>query len=75
MRGLVFLVLFMHAAFAMNNGLARSPPMGWSSWNAFGGKQSPDEMMAAATSLISLGLDKLGYTKVDIDGGCTYGAA
>ena len=75
MRGLVFLVLFMHAAFAMNNGLARSPPMGWSSWNAFGGKQSPDEMMAAATSLISLGLDKLGYTKVDIDGGCTYDAA
>lgn len=53
----------------MSNGLARRPPLGWSSWNAFGGHQSPDIMIDMAHSLISLGLDKLGYTKIDIDGG------
>ena len=43
--------------------------MGWSSWNAFGGHQSPDITLDAARALVALGLDKLGYVRVDIDGG------
>ena len=29
-------------AFALDNGLARTPPMGWNSWNKFGCKVSEE---------------------------------
>jgi hypothetical protein len=56
-------------AVAMNNGLARTPPMGWSSWNCFGGRQSQERMTTIAQAMVSTGLRDLGYTNLAIDGG------
>ena len=37
----------------------RTPPMGWSSWNCFGGAQSQEKMVTVAEAIISLGLRDL----------------
>merc|ERR1712070_253444 len=59
----------LDATTAMNNGLARKPPMGWSSWNAFGGHQSQKMMLSTAQAIIHTGLRDLGYTFLSVDGG------
>jgi hypothetical protein len=44
-------------------------PMGWSSWNAWGGHQSVEIMKETGDLLVTLGLADLGYKHVDLDGG------
>ena len=44
------------------NGLARTPPMGWRSWNAFGNRISQDMMMVAADAVVSKNRTVAGYT-------------
>ena len=54
------LVLVLPTAQAMDNGLARTPPMGWSSWNGNGGPTTPAKIRQTAALLEALGLRKLG---------------
>jgi alpha-galactosidase len=49
------------------NGLARTPPMGWNSWNTFGASISDDVVRGVADKFIELGLKDLGYEYVVID--------
>jgi alpha-galactosidase len=55
------------AAFALDNGLARTPPMGFNDWNAFG--CSVDEALITQTAdyFVSSGLAAAGYQYVNID--------
>jgi len=48
---------------------ARTPPMGWSSWNAFRTEITEDKVIGAAEALVSSGLAKRGYVYVNIDDG------
>ncbi|QAY78197.1 NPCBM/NEW2 domain-containing protein [Sphingosinicella sp. BN140058] len=48
---------------------ARTPPMGWSSWNAFRTEVDEDKVMGAARKLVDSGLAKLGYVYVNVDDG------
>ena len=48
---------------------ARTPPMGWNSWNAFRTEVDEAKVMGAAQALVDSGLSKLGYTYVNIDDG------
>ena len=48
---------------------ARTPPMGWNSWNAFRTEVDEAKVMGAAEVLLSSGLSRLGYTYVNIDDG------
>lgn len=52
-----------------SNGLAPTPPMGWSSWNTF--KETIDEktVREAADALVSSGAREAGYTIVEVDDG------
>ena len=50
-------------------GAARTPPMGWNSWNAFRTEINEDKLIGAAEALVSTGLAKLGYVYVNIDDG------
>lgn len=52
---------------AKDDGLARTPPMGWNSWNSFGCNINADMILGNAESLIDAGLDKLGYEYIVID--------
>lgn len=51
----------------LENGLARTPPMGWNSWNHFGCNIDEKIIKETADALISTGFNKLGYEYVNID--------
>ena len=54
-------------AFALENGLARTPPMGWNSWNKFGCKVSESLIRDMADALVSSGMKDAGYQYLVID--------
>jgi alpha-galactosidase len=50
-----------------DNGLARTPPMGWNSWNKFAGKVDDAAVRSMADALASNGMSKMGYRYINID--------
>jgi alpha-galactosidase len=68
------IVLFAASAFcvapklsALENGLARTPPMGWNSWNKFSCNVSAKLIEGAADAIVSTGMKDAGYQYVVID--------
>ncbi|KAJ8764163.1 hypothetical protein K2173_005080 [Erythroxylum novogranatense] len=53
--------------FQLNNGLAQTPQMGWSSWNFFACNINETVIKEIADALVSTGLSDLGYDYVNID--------
>ncbi len=49
------------------NGLARTPPMGWNSWNKFAGKVDEQDVRGMAKAMVTSGMKAAGYTYVNID--------
>ncbi len=49
------------------NGLAKTPPMGWNSWNLFAGKIDDQTVRAIADAMVSSGMRDAGYIYVNID--------
>lgn len=52
---------------AINNGLARTPQMGWNNWNSLGCDVSQDLLLDAAKVLLDSGLRDVGYQYVVLD--------
>jgi alpha-galactosidase len=52
---------------ALENGLARTPPMGWNSWNKFSCNVSAKLIEGAADAIVSTGMKDAGYQYVVID--------
>ncbi len=52
---------------AYNNGVALTPPMGWSSWNTFGRNVTEDVIYETAKAMKESGLLEAGYRYVNID--------
>lgn len=50
-----------------DNGLVRTPPMGWNSWNKFAGRVTADDVRGMADAMVSSGMAKVGYVYVNID--------
>ncbi len=50
-------------------GLARTPPMGWNSWNTLGTAVRASDVRAAADALVNSGMRAAGYRYVIIDDG------
>ncbi|MBV8896810.1 MAG: alpha-galactosidase, partial [Acidobacteriaceae bacterium] len=50
-----------------DNGLVRTPPMGWNSWNHFATKVDDSVIRAAADAIVSSGMKDAGYIYVNID--------
>ncbi|CAL9055206.1 unnamed protein product [Musa banksii] len=51
----------------LDNGLARTPQMGWNSWNFFACNINETVIKETADALVSTGLAALGYNYVNID--------
>jgi alpha-galactosidase len=47
--------------------LALTPPLGWNSWNVWGGNVTAEHVRAAADARVSSGLAAQGYTYINID--------
>jgi alpha-galactosidase len=50
-----------------DNGLARTPPMGWNSWNKFRGQVDDAAVRGIADAMVSSGMKDAGYIYVNID--------
>ena len=70
MKALIALTLLAvaHTACALDNGLGRTPMMGFNTWNTF--KYGINETLIKQTSdlMVSLGLRDAGYQYVGLDG-------
>jgi len=54
-------------AAAQDSGLARTPPMGWNSWNHFACKVSDKVIRESADAIVANGMKDAGYVYVNID--------
>ena len=50
-----------------DNGLVRTPPMGWNSWNKFAGKVTDADVRGMADAMVASGMKAAGYAYVNID--------
>src|SRR5579863_9577643 len=50
-----------------SNGLAKTPPMGWNSWNLFAGRVDDQTVRTIADAMVSSGMRDAGYIYVNID--------
>jgi alpha-galactosidase len=50
-----------------DHGLARTPPMGWNSWNKFAGKVDDAAVRGMADAMVSSGMKEAGYIYINID--------
>jgi alpha-galactosidase len=55
------------------NGMARTPPMGWNSWNKFADKVDDASVRAMADAMVSSGMSKAGYVYINIDDTWEFG--
>ena len=49
------------------NGLAKTPPMGWNSWNKFAGRVDDAAVRGMADAMASNGMKEAGYVYINID--------
>jgi alpha-galactosidase len=64
---LIFLFCMNGAGLGQDPTLARTPPMGWNSWNHFACKVTEADVRAAADAIASNGMKDAGYIFVNID--------
>src|SRR5208283_1521583 len=67
LSALACLVLLAASLPALDNGLARTPPMGWNSWNKIGCNVAEDSVKKAADAMVSSGMKAAGYQYIVID--------
>jgi alpha-galactosidase len=67
LSGAVTVALAPAAAQALDNGVARTPPMGWNSWNTFGCNIDETLIRQVADAIVTTGMRDLGYQYVVVD--------
>ncbi len=66
---LACLLLPALSAPALENGLARTPPMGWNSWNTFAININEQLIRTTADAMVDTGMKSAGYEYVIVDAG------
>jgi alpha-galactosidase len=67
------LVAFASCALALDNGVGRTPALGWSSWNTFGPAVSDALIRETADAMAANGLLDAGYEYINLDDGWAIG--
>lgn len=49
--------------------ISLTPPMGWNSWNCWGGAVSQDKVLSSARAMVERGLQQHGWSYINIDDG------
>lgn len=60
---------FLALALGLDNGVGRTPALGWSSWNYFEGDINQTVIIEIADALVSTGLREAGYSYLNLDAG------
>jgi alpha-galactosidase len=63
----VSLLGFSVTTYAQSPNVARTPPMGWNSWNYFSGKVTDKDIRDSADQIVASGMRDAGYIYVNID--------
>ncbi len=71
--GLAFIVILTATSYTQQPPLAKTPPMGWNSWNHFDTKINDATVRAQADAMVSSGMKAAGYTYINIDDGWEAG--
>ena len=66
MKSLIILFL-ISTSFCLDNGLGRTPPMGWNSWNKFGCNINEKLIRDTIDAIVNTGLAAAGYKYVNLD--------
>jgi alpha-galactosidase len=64
---LAYAAFFAATLPALDNGLARTPPMGWNSWNKFACNVTEGAVRSVADAMVKSGMKDAGYQYVVID--------
>ena len=65
---LIVLLLVASMGACLDNGLGKTPPMGWNSWNKYNCKGLNEQVVRqTADQLVSTGLAAKGYKYVNLD--------
>jgi alpha-galactosidase len=68
-----FMLMFMGCGYTLlpyrvpYNDLAKTPPMGWNSWNRFATRIDDQTVRTIADAMVSTGMRDAGYVYVNID--------
>jgi alpha-galactosidase len=63
----ILTISFLSLSLALNNGLGKTPPMGWNSWNRFACNINETLIRQTVDALISTGLAAKGYQYINLD--------
>ena len=66
MKSLIILFL-ISTSFCLDNGLGKTPPMGWNSWNKFGCNINEKLIRDTIDAIVNTGLAAAGYKYVNLD--------
>ncbi len=73
MKKILFVAIAFISCFQVNGqkyeGLAKTPPMGWNSWNTFGTRINEDMIKEMADAMVETGLLDAGYEYLVLDDG------
>lgn len=64
---IVFVFLFVGSVVCLNNGVSRTPAMGYNTWNAFSCDINEKMLQQVADVMISSGLNSYGYKYLNLD--------
>ena len=67
LTGVTVAVLSILNIGAWDNGLAKTPPMGWNSWNVFHGNINETQIKQIADAMVSSGMKDAGYVYLNLD--------
>ncbi len=67
LTGVTVAVLSFLNIGAWDNGLAKTPPMGWNSWNVFHGNINETQIKQIADAMVSSGMKDAGYVYLNLD--------
>jgi hypothetical protein len=66
---LLLLLTAASLSHALDNGLARTPPLGWSTWNYFATQINETLLVEMADAMVHTGLAKAGFEYINVDAG------
>jgi alpha-galactosidase len=68
MKAVVVIIVFLFGcSLGLNNGLGKTPQMGWNSWNKFACNVNETVVRQTIDAFISSGLSRYGYNYVNVD--------